>query len=72
MGDGPLWYGEANSIQQSYLAARQRDNAPGHNKLLRIVAGTTLFQKFTTFVILDGQMRQYDYISRAKEFHTLL
>ena len=28
VGGGSLWYGEANSVQQAYLADRQRDNAP--------------------------------------------
>ena len=30
VGGGPLWYGEANSVQQAYLAVRRRENAE-HN-----------------------------------------
>jgi len=71
VGGGHSWYGEANSIQQAYLAARQRDNAPAQNKLLGNVAGTTLFQQFTTVIVLDEQMRQDDDILGAKELHTL-
>jgi hypothetical protein len=44
VGGGPLWYGEANSVQQAYLAVRQRENAPAQHKLLGIAAGTSLFQ----------------------------
>ncbi len=57
VGGGPLWYGEANSIQQAYLSVRRRENAPAQHKLLGIAAGTTVFQQFTTVVILDEQMR---------------
>ena len=72
VGCGPLWYGEANSVQQAYLAVRQRENAPGQHKLIGIAAGTSLFQQFTTVVVLDEQMRQDDDIPGAKDFHTLL
>ena len=58
---------EANSVQQAYLAVRQRENAPAQHKLHGIVARTSLFQKFTTVVVLDEQMRQDDYILGAKE-----
>jgi hypothetical protein len=44
VGGEPFWYGEANSVRQAYLAARQRDNAPAQNKLLGIVGGMALFQ----------------------------
>ncbi len=44
VGGGPLWYGEANSIQQAYLEVRQRENAPAQHKLLGITTGTSLFQ----------------------------
>ncbi len=44
VGGGPLWYGEANSAQQIYLAARQRENAPAQNKLLENAARASLFQ----------------------------
>ena len=40
VGGGPLWYGEANLLQQVYFAVRQRENAPVQHKLLRIVDGT--------------------------------
>jgi hypothetical protein len=53
VGGGPLSYGEANSVQQAYLAAYQRDNAPTQNKLLGIAASTALFRQFTTIVVLD-------------------
>jgi hypothetical protein len=72
VGGGPLRYGEANSVQQAYLAVRQRNNAPAQHKLLGIVVGTSLFQQFTTVVVLDVQMRQDDDIPGAKELHTLL
>jgi len=72
VGGAPLWYGEANSVQKAYLAVRQRVNAPAQNKLLKIVAGIALFQKCTTIVVLDEQMRQDDDIPRAKELHKLL
>ena len=72
MGCGFLWYGEANSVQQAYLAVRQRDNAPAQHKLLGIAAGTTLFQQFTIVIVFDEQMRQDDDIPGAKELHTLL
>ena len=71
-GGGPLWYGEANSVQQAYLAVRQRENAPAQHKLLGIAFGTSLFPQFTTFVVLDEQMRQDDDIHGAKELHILL
>ena len=32
LGGGPLWYGEANSVQQAYLAVRHRENAPVQHK----------------------------------------
>ena len=44
VGGGPLLYGEANSVQQAYLAVRQRENAPAQHKLLEIAARTSLFQ----------------------------
>jgi hypothetical protein len=72
VGGGPLWYREVDSVQQAYLAARQRGNAPAQHKLLGIAAGTSLFQQFTTVVVLDEQMRQDDDIPGAKELHTLL
>ena len=58
MGGGPLWHGEANSVQRkkTYNEIRKRDNTPTKNKLLGIYAGTTLFQQFTTVVVLDEQM----------------
>ena len=71
VGGGPLWYGEAKSVQQVYLAFRQRDNAPAQNKLFGIAASTSLSKKFTIGVVLDEQMRQDDDIPRAKELHTL-
>ncbi len=40
--------------------------------MLGISDGTSLFQQFTTVVVLDEQMRQDDDISSAKELHTLL
>ena len=72
VGGGPLWYGEANSVHQAYLVVRQRENAPAQHKLLGIVARTSLFQQFTTVVVLDEQMRQDYDIPGAKELHTLL
>jgi hypothetical protein len=72
VGGGPLRYGEANSIQQAYLAVRQRENALAQHKLLGIDARTSLFQQFTTVVVLYEQMRQDDDILGAKELHTLL
>ena len=72
VGGGPLWYVEANSVQQAYLAIRQRENAPAQHKLLEIAAGTSLFQQFTTVVVLDEHMRQDDDIHGAKELHALL
>ena len=72
MGGGLLWYGEANLVQQAYLAARHRENAPAQHKLLGIAAGTTLFQQFTIVIVLDEQMRQDDVILGAKELHALL
>ena len=63
VGGGPLWYGEANSVQQAYLAVRQWENAPAQQKLLGIVAGTLLFQQFTTVVVLDEQMSQDERIT---------
>jgi hypothetical protein len=72
VGGGPLWYGEANSVKQAYLAVRQRENAPAQHKLLRIDDGTSLFQQFTAVVVLDEQMRQDYDIPGAKELHTLL
>ena len=71
-GRCPLWYGEANFVQHAYLAIRQRDNAPAQNKLFGIVYGTSLFQQFTTIVVLDEQMRQGNAIPGAKELHILL
>ena len=62
----------ANSVQQAYLEVRQRENAPAHHTLIGITAGTSLFQQFTTFVVLDEKMRKDDDIPRAKELHTLL
>jgi len=53
VGGGSLWYGEANSVQQAYLSARQRENAPAQYKLLGSFARTSLFQQFTTVVVLD-------------------
>jgi hypothetical protein len=53
VGGGLLWYGKDHSIQQAFLAVRQRDNATAQNKLLGIAAGTTLFQQFTKFIVLD-------------------
>jgi len=47
VGGRPLRYGEANSLQQAYLAVRQRENAPAQHKLLKIVVGTSLFQQYT-------------------------
>ena len=72
VGGGSLWYGEANSVQQAYLEVRRRDTAPAQNKLLGIVAGTTLFEQFTIVVVLDEQMRQDDDIPIAKEVRKLL
>jgi len=72
VGGGPFWYGEANSVQQAYLAVRQREKAPAEYKLLGIVVGTTLFQQFTTVVFLYKQMRQDVDIPGAKELHALL
>ena len=72
VGGGPLWYGESNSVQQAYLAVRQRDNAPTQNRLLGIAAGTALFKQFTTVVVLDEQMRQDNEIPGANELHTIL
>ena len=69
VGGGPLWYGEANSVQQAYLAVRQRENAPAQHKLLGIGARTSLFQQFTTVVVLDEQMRHDDDIPGTKELH---
>ena len=71
-GGRTLWYGEANSIQKAYLAVRKRKNAPVQHKLLGSFAGLSLFQQFTTVVVLDEQMRQDDDIPGAKELHTLL
>ena len=65
-------YGEANSVNQAYLAVRQRENAPAQHKLLGIVVGTSLFQQFTTVIVLDEQIRQNDDVLGAKELHTLL
>jgi len=59
-------------VYQAYIAVCQRDNAPTQNKLIIIAAGTTLFQQFTTLVVLDERMRQDDDILGAKESHTLL
>ncbi len=70
VGGRPLSYGEANSVQHAYLAYRQRENAPAQHKLLGIVAGTSLFQQFTTVVVLDEQMRKDVNIPSAKELHT--
>ena len=64
---GSLWYGEANLVQQAYLAVRQRENVPAQHKLLGSVVGTSLFQQFTHVVVLDEQMRQDDDIPGAKE-----
>ena len=72
VGGGPLWYGEANSVQQAYLAVRQRENDPAQHKLIGIVVGTSLLQQFTTVVVLDEHKRQDDNIPGAKELHTLL
>jgi hypothetical protein len=72
VGGGPLWYWEANSVQQAYLAVRQRENALAQHKLLGMVVGTSLFQQFTTVVVLDEQMIQDDEIPSAKELHILL
>jgi hypothetical protein len=72
VGGVPLWYGAANSVQQAYLSARQRENAPVQHKLLGIVVGTALFQQFTFVVVIDEQMRQNDDIPSAKELHNLL
>jgi hypothetical protein len=72
VGGGPFWYGEANLVQHAYLAVRQRENAPVQHKLIEIVARTSLFQQFTTVVVLDEQMRQDDDIHGAKKLHTLL
>ncbi len=44
VGGEPLWYGDTNAVQQSYLAFRQRENSPAQHKLLGIAAGTSLFQ----------------------------
>jgi len=72
VGGGPLRYGEVNSGQQAYLVIRHRENAPAQNKLLEIDAGISLFQQFTTVIVLDEQMRQDDDIPGAKELLTLL
>lgn len=72
VGGGPLWYGEANSVQQAYFAVRQHGNAPAQNKLLGIASGTALFKQFTTVVVLDEQMRQDDCIPGANDLHKLL
>ena len=72
MGGGPLWYGDATSAKQAYLAVRQRENAPAQHKLLGIAAGTSFFQHFTPVVVQDTKMRQDDAILGAKELHTLL
>ncbi len=53
VGGGPLSYGVANFVQQAYLSVRQRENAPAQHKLLGIVVGTSLFQQFTTVVVID-------------------
>ena len=53
VGGGPLWCGEANSVQQAYLTVRQRENGPAQHKLFGIASGTLLFQQFTTVVVLD-------------------
>jgi len=71
VGGGPLWYGEANSVQQAYLAIRQPENAHAQHQLLGIAAETSLFQQFTAGVVLDELMRQDDNISCAKELHTV-
>ena len=71
MGGGPLWCGdEANLVQQAFLAVRQRNNAPAHNKLFRCAARTTLFPQFTTIVVLNEHMTNDDYIPWAKELHS--
>ena len=71
-GGGLLWYGEANLVQQAYRVVRQRDKAAAQNILLEIVAGTTSFQQFTIFIVLDEQMRQDDDIPGAKKINNLL
>ncbi len=72
VGGGLVLYGEANSVQQAYLSVRRQENAPAQHKLLGIAARTSLFQQFSTVVVLDEQMRHDGDILGAKNLHTLL
>jgi hypothetical protein len=52
---GPIWYGEANSVQQAYFVVRQRDNAPAQNKPLCVAAAHRWFNNLQQLLFLTHE-----------------